>query len=88
MFAIFSVNNSHSSSEILVRFVFVLVRSANGLLRELSQVCDSLSLQSADHYAKGKRVIQLVGVGYATLPFAQVAFATVRAAFAGIYSFS
>ena len=65
-------------------FVFFLPRSATVLLGELWLDCDALSFRSAEADAKGRGTKELVGIGvaFATVPFAELAFATLGDAFA------
>ena len=49
---------------------------------ELSPVCDSLSFRRAAQDAKGRATIELVGIAFAGVPFAELAFSTRADAFA------
>ena len=69
---------------ISLAFVFFLVRSATVLLGELSLDCDALSFRSVEADAKGRGTMELIGVGvaFARVPFAELAFATLADTFA------
>ena len=69
---------------ISLAFVFFLVRSETVLLGELSLDCDALRFRSVEPDAKGRDTMKLVGVGvaFARVPFAELAFATFGATFA------
>ena len=63
-------------------FVFFLIRCETDLLGALSLACDALSFLSAERDAKGRGTLLLVGIAFVTVPFAELAFASLGDAFA------
>ena len=64
-----------------VVFVIRLVLSAAALHGELQLLSDALIVRAADPDAQAMGTIEMVGVGFATVPFAEIVFATLTEAF-------
>ena len=75
-------SQNHSPLEMLREFVFPYLHSASAYLGELSLTSASLSFRSADPSAEVRGAISLVGITFANVPFAEVAFATLVATLA------
>ena len=75
----------------MISFALVLfhVRSPTVLLGELSLACDAFSFLSVEPDVKGRGTMEFIGIGiaFARVPFAELAFTTLEATFAVLEAF-
>ena len=83
LFAKLPFTSIDSSSVKTFAFVIFLVRSATALLGELSLDCDALGFRSVEQDANGRGTMEFIGLGvaFARVPFAELAFTTLGGTF-------